>query len=78
VCMCVVYIPPYSYLYPLKSYSFIKKIRLAYFYYFMCMNVMSACMYAHHVHAWSLQSSEESIRLFRAGVTESSDPPRGC
>lgn len=41
----------------------IKKFK---FYYFMCMNVLSACMYAYHVCAWSCgdqKGASDPLRL---------------
>lgn len=35
----------------------------------MCIDVVPACMYAHHMCAWSLRRPEEGVRAPGAGVT---------
>lgn len=34
----------------------------------MCVSVLGSCMIAHHVHACSLQRSEEGVRSYGTGV----------
>ncbi|KAL6083041.1 hypothetical protein STEG23_011297 [Scotinomys teguina] len=43
----------------------------------MCMNVLSANMYVHHVHVWYLRKSEESFRHPGTRVIDSCEPPCG-
>ena len=40
-------------------------------FYFMCMSVLPACMYVHHVHAWCPKRSEEDPGSPETGVTGS-------
>lgn len=35
-------------------------------------------MYAHYLHAWSLQRSEEDIGSSGTGIIDGYEPPRGC
>lgn len=40
-----------------------------YFLYFMCMNVVAACMLVYYVQIWCPQKSEEGVGSFGIGVT---------
>jgi hypothetical protein len=43
--------------------------------YFMCMRVLSACMYTHHMGVWSPSRSEEDIKSTWTGVTDGCELP---
>lgn len=58
----------------LRYTSLLSKFKIFMFYDFMCMSVLSACRYVHHVHGWSLRRSEEDIRTPGIGVTDGCEP----
>ena len=46
--------------------------------YFMCVNVLPECVSVHHLHAWTLQRTEDSIRSPESEVTVSCEAPCWC
>ena len=49
--------------------NFIKLFEFIFYYYFMGMGVLSACMSVHHVCAWCQRIPEEDVNLPGLGVT---------
>lgn len=46
------------------------------FYCFICIGILSSCVYVHHVYVWCSWKSEGSVRLL--GVKDSWEPPVGA
>ena len=42
------------------------------------MNILHACTYVHHIHAWYLWGSEKGIRFSGTGIIDGIESPCGC
>jgi hypothetical protein len=66
---------------PTRTIAFRFFFLICYFlmhFYFLCMSVLSQCIYVHHMHAWCPQKSEEGVRVPGTRVMSICEPPCGC
>jgi hypothetical protein len=47
-------------------------------FYCMCMSILLACMYAHHMHARCLRRSERGTSFPGTGIIDGCELPGGC
>ena len=53
-------------------------LKILFYMYFICMDILPACISVHCNHAWYSLRSEEDIRFPGTGVTDACEPPCEC